>query len=158
AAPNQPTPASVMQASGLQRSRKPPAADGAEHTGPLAEPRLLRRGAEMREAAFGVNQRRGFGPGLLRLHNQPAAITGRRERHQHRGELDRAVARLGENAVENGIEKTAVVVARLSEHLGPDILAVDVNDAAAVAASDHGGVDTGKDEMPRVEEQPHAVA
>jgi hypothetical protein len=64
------------------------------------------------------------------LDNQPAVVGRRNELREHPGGIDTAVARHGKDTIENSIEKARIAGANASEHLAPDILAVDMPDAA----------------------------
>jgi hypothetical protein len=75
-----------------------------------------------------------------------------RERTEHCDEIDRAVARHGEDAVEHGIEKAHIGGASTCQHTQPDVLAVDMVDARSMPPCDIGRVGAGKGQMPGVEQ------
>src|SRR4029077_12650686 len=91
---------------------------------------------------------RRLGRVLFRLDNEPAAVIRSLERGEHRGEIDRAVARHGEDAVEHGVEKALVGGASAFQHTRPDILAVDMIDSQPMPPCDIGRVNAGKSKCP----------
>src|SRR5215469_3121495 len=97
----------------------------------------------MRVAELGISERWRFCRILLGLDHQPAAVMYCRQSREELAKIDAAVARHGKDAVENAIEKTRIGRA---------------NPGEPVAPREAGGISTGKDQMPRVEEQNDAVA
>src|SRR6266568_6060428 len=73
---------------------------------------------------------------LLGLDHQPAAIAMIAQHANERGEIDRPVAGHRKGAVDDGLEKAPVAVARQPYHRRPHVLAVDVTDALDVFRSE----------------------
>jgi hypothetical protein len=91
--------------------------------------------AQMREAAPRIGKRWRLDRVLFRLDNQPAAIAGPgRTAAGNRP----PVARHGKDAVEHGIE-SRIGASDPRENFGPDILAMDMVDATAMAAPTSAG-------------------
>ncbi len=66
---------------------------------------------------------------LLGLDHEPALVAGIPERAQHRLEVERAVARHREDAVDHALQKAPVALACLGNHLGTHILAMHMRHA-----------------------------
>lgn len=121
-------------------------------------PGPLHNSGKMRIPDPRVFERRRLCRILLGLNHQPTVVTGGGERCQHSGEADTAVARDGENAIEDRVEEASVARLYTAEHVGPHILAMHMADAAGVAARDGGRVGVGESQMPGIEQQPHILA
>src|SRR6478736_4759370 len=95
---------------------------------------------------------------LLGLDDEPSGVSGVAQLAQGRLEIDRAISRHREYAIEDSREETSVVAQDVGEHGSADVLAMHVHDSRAVAASNHSGIAAGKHQMSRIEQQSHIVA
>src|SRR6202022_4337696 len=87
---------------------------------------------------------------LLRFDHEPAAIVDAFELVDYRGEIDRAVARHGECAVDHGFEKAPVAIASELHDGGPHVLAVHMANACGVGVDERNRIAAGKCDVPGV--------
>src|SRR5437588_285172 len=88
----------------------------------------LECGRQMGPSAAYVFEWRRLRRILLRLDDDPALVADLGERSRKRIVVDAPIARDREHAGKNGIEKTQILPARLREHSGPNVLAMDMDD------------------------------
>src|SRR3984957_17338687 len=122
----------------------------------FVESRFVRHRPEGLQAHLLVKERLPYLAVLLSLDHEPARIAMRCGRPQRRHEVDAAlwVARHGEYALADALQKRQVVGANTLHDFGPDVLAVNVGDAIHVFPRHLGRVRAAKRAMAGVEQKP----
>src|SRR3954452_4231653 len=108
-------------------------------------------------ALLGVGQGVGLRRVLLGLDDQPARVAGLGHRRQRRLEVDAAVARHRVDTFHDRIEEAELFLVDAGQHVGPDVLGVDVVDPSRPLAPHLRRVVARECQVPRVVEQPHRV-